>query len=501
MIQRASAAMVGLALAAFGVDAGAVALNPKGLGQVLIYPYYTVNKAQDTLVSVVNVSNQGKAVELRFLEGRNSRPVLDFTLFLSPRDVWTAAVTADAAGGAKLVTHDRSCTIPALPADGVLFQKTAYAGGAAAPFDQPDGGPAGIERTREGSIELIAIGDVAAGSPTAQRITHVQSGQPGAGKPPGCAEITKTNIAADLVAPGSDLFGSGAIVNVDEGTFYPYNADAISDFTRVALYSNDPLAPSLRQANSAGTSAGAVRALVFTDKGSLALDYAKGEDAVSALFMADQVSNEYLNATDLGAATDWIVTFPTKRYYTDRALNPNAPQPPFAEAFSNGQSQVVVNARFFDQEEWYTDTDYDPDTCGSLCPSVPPATLAYAVNAVRVLPKHPQQPLSEVFGSTLSTALVPAGQADSEDLPAIGAGWARLNLNAPSEPHSLPNGVDGTSRIELFGLPAAGFMAYNIINANAQPGKLANYSGVFAHRTILTCTRKGSSPEPNDPCS
>jgi len=30
-------------------------------------------------------------------------------------------------------------------------------------------------------------------------------------------------------------------------------------------------------------------------------------------------------------------------------------------------------------------------------------------------------------------------------------------------------------------------MAYNVINANAQPGKLANCSGVYAHRSIFAC--------------
>src|SRR6188768_4183273 len=87
----------------------AISLNPDGLGQVLIYPYYTVNKGQDTLLSVVNTTDIGKAVKVRFLEGYNSREVLDFNLYLSPQDVWTARVlpTADGAG---MFTADKSCT-------------------------------------------------------------------------------------------------------------------------------------------------------------------------------------------------------------------------------------------------------------------------------------------------------------------------------------------------------------------------------------------------------
>ena len=66
----------------------AVNINPDGTGQVLIYPYYTVNAGNQTLLSVVNTTNRGKAVKVRVLEGRNSQEVLDFNLFLSREDVW-----------------------------------------------------------------------------------------------------------------------------------------------------------------------------------------------------------------------------------------------------------------------------------------------------------------------------------------------------------------------------------------------------------------------------
>src|ERR1700745_2440455 len=96
----------------------AVNMNPDGLGQVLLYPYYTVNGGQQTLLSVVNTDTvNGKAVKVRFLEGYNSREVLDFNLFLSPAAVWTANVFAlSDAGisgtGAGIFTTDNSCTAP-----------------------------------------------------------------------------------------------------------------------------------------------------------------------------------------------------------------------------------------------------------------------------------------------------------------------------------------------------------------------------------------------------
>ena len=84
-----------VALASLGAlsvtgTADAVYVNPDGTGQVLLYPYYTVrNKVAgvaapfNTLLSVVNSTVSAKVVKVRFLEGKNSREVLDFNLYLS----------------------------------------------------------------------------------------------------------------------------------------------------------------------------------------------------------------------------------------------------------------------------------------------------------------------------------------------------------------------------------------------------------------------------------
>ena len=90
-----TAVVAGIAgVAGFASLANAVDLNPDGIGQVLLYPYYTVNKGQDTNFSVVNTDTaHGKAVKVRFLEGYNSREVLDFNLYLSAADVWTGVIT------------------------------------------------------------------------------------------------------------------------------------------------------------------------------------------------------------------------------------------------------------------------------------------------------------------------------------------------------------------------------------------------------------------------
>ncbi len=171
-------------LSALGVTgiAEAVHVNPDGLGQVLIYPYYTArqtpsdatfpNAQYNTLLSVVNSTASAKAVKVRFLESLNSREVLDFNLYLSHNDVWTAGIvpTSDGAG---VVTYDKSCTTPPLTAGTVYpFVASQFSGSNA------DGADSSLDRTREGYIEIIEMGDIVAGSDTETGVTHV------AGVPP-----------------------------------------------------------------------------------------------------------------------------------------------------------------------------------------------------------------------------------------------------------------------------------------------------------------------------
>ena len=116
-------------------SAHAVHLDPNGMGQVLIYPYYTVNGGRTTLLSVVNPTNDTKAIKLRVREGVDGQSVLDMNLYLAPYDVYAAALVTDGDGEpARLISTDVSCTVPAGTITGSLSTFDArYVG--------PDDGP------------------------------------------------------------------------------------------------------------------------------------------------------------------------------------------------------------------------------------------------------------------------------------------------------------------------------------------------------------------------
>jgi hypothetical protein len=480
------------AVAGLASTANAVELNPDGTGQVLIYPYYTVNKNQQTIISVVNTTNIAKAVKVRFLEGHNSREVLDFNLFLSEFDVWTASVFALsdaglAGDGAAITTTDRSCTAPS---------KDVWTGslGTGRPYQEflpfaytdthEDTGPTDISRTREGHIELISMADLAGALRNA--VTHNA-----AGTPANCNVVQAIDPSNSLLsAPTGGLFGAGGVVNVAQGTFYTYNADAIDGFTISTLFSDTAsLTPSLAQAN---TGPGVATAYVFGSAGQLIQsDYSTSApnnaiDAVSAVFMASNLFNEYNVDPSVGSNTDWVVTFPTKRFYVDNEIlgvtlgDPGAIQPfryTFGEdagsANGDGLSCTQIEVGQYDREEGRPTgpaPGFSPPP-----PGQPASALCKESNVISFLNVTTAPTESGVLGSKLVTNV----------RPFAAAGWMRLGMNPATQPHFSRPSIDGDV---YAGLPATGFEAVNYVNANVAPGVLSNYSGLFRHRASRGCT-------------
>src|SRR6266545_583272 len=222
------AALAGAGALGMTATANAVSVNPNGLGQVLIYPYYTVQSdaagnAYNSLLSVVNTDSSAKAVKVRFLEGRNSREVLDFNLFLSKFDVWTAAIIpvgTGATAGAQVITRDNSCTIPANSAlkAGVNFVNFGYVG---------DGGGDALDRTKEGYVEIILMGSYTSTNCTSIVVTHVD-GTPlcQSAKHP----LSDTTAKIDVSGTTGGLFGGMTLINVSSGTAYTEEAVALEKF-------------------------------------------------------------------------------------------------------------------------------------------------------------------------------------------------------------------------------------------------------------------------------
>jgi len=466
----ATLAGIGTLAAAGAVQA--VNVNPDGTGQVLIYPYYTVRtigaapgSPYNSLMSVVNSTASAKAVKVRFIEGKNSREVLDFNLFLSAKDVWTAAVLPVGAG-AGVTTADVSCTAPKVTGT-IPFVASAYQG---------DGGGDGIERTTEGYVEIIEMGTILAGSKTEAGVTHVSG-------VPTCKDIDDVSVTAAIRNPTGGLFGGMSLVNVLAGVDISTNAVALDAFRTTGKYDlPGDIKPDLRDVSPA--TAVLFDGVVVRS----ATGFAQPVDAVSALFMMNHVYNEYVLDNVTKSGTDWVVTMPTKRYYYNANGSVNYL---FQRNFVTNACDDILLGRWDREEQTPTVTPgFSPPP-----PAGKAAALCYEANVLSFK--------STASGSPGTNNILGSANNLTAETP-YQNGWADLTFGAVSSfqgafAHSLPASAITTITIApptqataagtFIGLPVIGFAAQTFTNGTLTVPVTggtslvqANYAGTFVHR-------------------
>lgn len=331
-----------------------LALNPAGTGHMLFTPYYSAQDGNATFVNITNTdSTNGKAVKVRFRGAGNSDDVLDFTLYLSPGDVWSGMIAQDDSGYARLTTQDNSCTAPKFPADGVRFSNLRLPSSSI-----PDQAAA----TREGYLEVVEMADIV-GDPAGtsnsdlyNTIKHVnnvpacdqatlnlystatafgdptlqaEGGEPSLGDPTGglMGSWSIANLrdlgtySGNMTAVAAYLTGTGAIAQNGAVTqapaninYFPQVPTAIGSSIVVGDYTADPLLDGTAAPNG-------VTPLWFDlPDMSTPLVRATASDQVKQLQKAlgkDSIYNEWAAASSpVAYGTDWVISQPTRRYYT-----------------------------------------------------------------------------------------------------------------------------------------------------------------------------------------
>lgn len=497
-----AAVAAGLGAMAVAGSVSAVQLSQDGTGSVLIYPYYTVRTAgngeYNTYVNVVNTTNSAKVVKVRFLEGKNSREVLDFNLWLSPNDVWAGMIAATASG-ATLTAADESCVstkggVNRSIAAGTSFDfsNNGYTGGVADPFNLSyvDGADTSLDRTREGYIEIIEMG-VVADATLAAAVTHNT-----AGRPNNCAAVPTVDTLADGTANSritrgtGGLMGGATLINVNNGADFGYDPVVLEDFSSSPLFSAPgTIEPTLNSADPISSVFYYHNAPVggwVTD--ALVADvHASGVDAVSAVIDRVSVMNNYVLDTATNSSTDWVVTFPTKRHYVvpvaaAAAVNTG----PFAQWSEFGVNGSCGN---------FTVTPYDREeqTTGTVTTEVSPPAPGAAPDQLcwesTVLNFHPT-------GSTPAVADTLLGSTNGRGVPvAYEHGWARLafpvTAAAADGGYTAITSAGGTV---YNGLPVVGFMVQDFLNPNVTINGLpsaSSYGGNFNHRYERVITGTG----------
>ncbi len=506
------------ALGAFGVaaPAHAVHINPDGLGQVLIYPYYTVRNDNVTALSIINTTTLTKAVKVRFLEGKNSREVMDFNLFLAPTDVWTGVVLPTA-NGARIETGDNSCVTPndffgnvtgviRADASGLpfnSFKNYMYTG---VSTDNPTMNT--LDRTREGYIEVIEMGIVVDATLTGF-IKHNA-----AGVPANCAALDGYDSGMRspgplikfpgnyLASPSGGLAGRASIFNAASGINYTYDATALDGWWAPITpapgnvpYSDAGFAtPSISL--QAGIDTVSYVMIPGNPGGVVRAVWASPREAVSAVFMRDSIINEFVTDAGTLSRTDWVITMPTKRDHIGVGFGTN--NRPFTNGFADTTATGACDAYvlgIYNREEG-TLGPTPPVIIGVRPPGVvtPGQVLCWEANVVEFGGRG-------LLGSTNNFRL----QGAADGFAAIGAtttgaanttfsrrgvqgpnGWAFMAFGATGQaiqtqqsitPLSATlNGVviNGTH----YGLPVIGAMFHNYTNT----GVASSYGGVIPHK-------------------
>lgn len=416
-------------------------LNTQGTGQVLLYPYYTVRNDLITLITLVNTTEQIKAVSIKFRESRNARETLSFNIYLDAHDVWTAGLIATLStipghigqDSVKILTSDTTCTVPQI--NNQEFLPFSFA-------NDNDGMGMDMSRATEGSIEVIELGSVIGDD--ADAASHV------AGVPGDCQQLIGNWTAptgqwvidpsVNITNPDGSggLYGSLDLIDVQTGIDYSYDATAIQYYSSAQQHKISELSPNLSTGNN-----------FLTRTDDQVIEWNSGAEAISALLMEHNTTNDFTVNERINAQSEWVFNFPTRAFFTDPEFaNSEVPIAPFTEANSENGACQSFTMMTYNRDGQNTNPN-DVSACWS----------------VNVMPVTQSGQTSDILDSDV---LINAADV------LFSEGWLKgIFSDNRYQLHGM--GMDGKTHT-IYGLPINGIMLQKYTNGTLNNGQiLANY--------------------------
>ncbi len=460
------------------IQTQAIHLSKDDTGQVLIFPYYTVNNDILTILNLVNTTDEAKAIRVRYREAANGKEVFALNLYLGPNDVWTAGTleSLEEGGFPRVISFDNSCTYPSFESDTQLFNSDGFTGEFVDVYGTES------NRLREGFIEVIEMGVLTGDSAIATLIDEdsneadcevfadawgIESANP--------YWINDPNT--DLSPPTGGLEGNLALTNVIDGFSVTQKATVLENFSNQILHYNyNNASPNLADGNNT--------AIIQSQGGTRdELNFSSGALAVSSLLMTSSVTNEYVINQDINASTNWIMTMPTRQFHIDPdTTESNVSVAPF-DQIANGSD---INCENFNIQGFYNRESVLVEQSNTT-PATEPS-LCFATSNIGILNGdfHGIKYLSDTDNKGVFASNYSIMSPDNGKYKAIGIetsykdGWMELKFQQSTQDE------DESSGLKVRGLPVIGFAAQRYINANAEPGLLANYAGIFEHKKEAT---------------
>ncbi|GKT00241.1 surface layer protein NpdA [Acidovorax sp. SUPP3434] len=478
-------------------------------GHALLVPYFTAQNGQMTVLHLMNTDiDNGKVVKVRFRGANNGDSLLSVHVLMSPGDMWTAAVTANADGTAQLTTGDRSCTLPRL-ATGVPQR---FSTDRLDPGWTPDITAA---HTREGAIEAIVMADIPQlrvyGADTASNSALFKAIKQVNGIAPCTVDDSAVNAAlmseanSEAVAAGRGLAGPTGrlaatwyIMDVLGSTTFSGPATAIqavdgagdsargnymlfpptdAEVVQPERYTSDPLLVSaglaFRDKDMPGNTSRPTTAPVLTARSNdfpdlstpvylppTATNAATTAADLSRLLTVAGFRNQVVLDASISARTDWVVATPTKRYSVGKDYRQSDPAdqrvysvvPPLRTSlqyFHSGNTEVgqSICSMPGTWELWMADRE---------------ATFTVRYNANFPIEKNESCGAVSVF--TFSDSNVLSSTVN------------RRRLNG-----SFREGWAGMTTSDSNGIPVIGASFIKLTNPGVAPGVAGNYGLSFPH--------------------
>lgn len=490
--------------------ASAVTLSANGSGQVLIYPYYTVNAGQQSQLTLTNTSDDAKAIKLMIRGGAAGQAAFVLNVYLAAHDTWTGTLGewgSGTAAGPILVSNDTNCTVPDLHADALPSLPNGRH------YLRPNAGTLAPDSViDEGYLVAIEMGTLKGDIATD---IGVHSGQGSDFAPPDCAQpvarwapggIWSKDASTDVAAPGGGLSGTVTILDSAEGTVYRVAATALEDFRVAAMHTApDATKPDLSDALSSADT-GVASALIRVGNQIVRSDYPAGRtiDAVTAVLMAQKFTTRFDTRPGSGARTSFVISMPTKRFYVADSSKLIAPfgRDAYHRTSARGTLCPIIDPRG-DGDTGFGKNFYFVFV-GRF--QVPPeqADLPLPCYATSVLSAVTLYPSGGLLGSKLTTLL---GNNDNSHSAQSGAAFLTMNYYTTDcyADADLCFGRDqdytrahinimrpDTEGRQYFGLPAIGFAATGYVNAYAgEKGVLRNFTFALPYQRDRACIQDG----------
>lgn len=348
--RRATGAFASLLLFA-AASAHAVEIGSDGFGDVLLFPYFKASGDTQSLLTVTTRDRDASARAIRIAfrfpaqaSGQRPAPLL-VDLALPAADSWVAALAA--IGEAPvLLSQDHSCARAA--SDGVVLEDGAVAGAGAA-WSVP-------LADAEGWIEVFELGEIADAE-----VLGALSRSDGED----CLEFWARFDAAGeggMASPDNRLRGSLHLVEVARASAYSLAPLALAGFRDRPMFAATIVdRPTLDDAEPP------TARVVLADGEVVESSFATAPvDAVSAVLMAQAWELDFTVEAHAGAATDLVVTLPTRGWYVsgEDTRAPFAAHPHIAPG-----GAVEMRTRVFDREGHGLGSV--PGTAAAKCTPVP----------------------------------------------------------------------------------------------------------------------------------